>query len=305
MSNKKTKTRQADLHVCAGVIHEPRPIDPLTFFTPREHAILAEYLSLKSLRPKEAIDPSLLHPVDPVQWDEAKHGVAVLDCEDFNHSTPGPLHNAVARICLTTISNLPFWARCHGNGQITYGRPPKDPSNGPARILLTEFIGGINWATSGPGISWPESYHITRIPHYETWVITASTDTPETTGFTDWAVHHVPGTRPIQEAAKEGLLVTWSDSAQEDQGVFESIQQTGLLPADEIAAVARLVWPGAKVAAVAKFIDRGVAKADDPIYTEGISIISIRRQPKPKEETTAPVVLPEDPEIQNQRESKK
>lgn len=249
MSNKKSKNQKTDLQECAGVIHETSSPDPLTFFTPREHAILAEYLGLKSLCPKEATDPSLLHPVDPEQWDEAKHGVAILDCGDFNHSTPGPLHNAVARICLTTISNLPFWASCDGNGQITYGRPPKDPSKGPARILLTELIGGINWATSGPGISWPETYHITRIPYYDTWVITASTDTPETRGFTDWAVHHVAGTRPIHEAAKEGLLVTWSDSAQEDQGVFESIEQTGLLSAGEIAAVAGLVWPGAKVAA--------------------------------------------------------
>jgi len=55
---------------------------------------------------------------------------------------------------------------------------------------------------------------------------------------------------------------------------------------------------------MAKFIDRGVAKADDPIYTEGIRFISIRRQPKPLEEATAPVVLPEDPEIQNQKEPK-
>jgi hypothetical protein len=55
---------------------------------------------------------------------------------------------------------------------------------------------------------------------------------------------------------------------------------------------------------MAKFIDRGVAKADDPIYTEGIGIISIRRQPKPKEETTTPLVLPKDPSIQNQKEPK-
>jgi len=56
---------------------------------------------------------------------------------------------------------------------------------------------------------------------------------------------------------------------------------------------------------MAKFIDRGVAKADDPIYTEGIRFISIRRQPKPKEETTTPVVLPEGQEIQNQKDPKK
>ena len=55
---------------------------------------------------------------------------------------------------------------------------------------------------------------------------------------------------------------------------------------------------------MAKFIDRGVAKADDPIYTEGIRFISIRRKPKPKEETTTPLVLPKDPAIQNQKEPK-
>jgi len=55
---------------------------------------------------------------------------------------------------------------------------------------------------------------------------------------------------------------------------------------------------------MAKFIDRGVKKADDPIFTEGIGIISIRKQPKPKEETTTPLVLPEDTEIQNQKEPK-
>jgi len=56
---------------------------------------------------------------------------------------------------------------------------------------------------------------------------------------------------------------------------------------------------------MAKFIDRGVAKADDPIYTEGIRFISIRRQPKPPEETATPVVLPKDSEIKNQKETQK
>jgi len=56
---------------------------------------------------------------------------------------------------------------------------------------------------------------------------------------------------------------------------------------------------------MAKFIDRGVAKADDPIYTEGIGIISIHKQPKPQKETTTPLVLPKDPEIQNQKDPKK
>ena len=56
---------------------------------------------------------------------------------------------------------------------------------------------------------------------------------------------------------------------------------------------------------MAKFIDRGVAKADDPIYTEGIRFISIRRQPKPPEEAATPVVLPKDPAIQNQKEPQK
>ena len=46
---------------------------------------------------------------------------------------------------------------------------------------------------------------------------------------------------------------------------------------------------------MAKFIDLGVKKADDPIYTEGIGIISISKQPKP------PTSLP----IQNQESKRK
>ena len=46
---------------------------------------------------------------------------------------------------------------------------------------------------------------------------------------------------------------------------------------------------------MAKFIDLGVKKADDPIYTEGIGIISISKQPKP------PTFLP----IQNQESKRK
>ena len=53
---------------------------------------------------------------------------------------------------------------------------------------------------------------------------------------------------------------------------------------------------------MAKIIDLGMKKADDPIFTEGIGIISIRRQPKPKEETTTPLVLPNDPEVKNQKD---
>ena len=46
---------------------------------------------------------------------------------------------------------------------------------------------------------------------------------------------------------------------------------------------------------MAKFIDLGVKKADDPIYTEGISITSTHNQPKP------PTSLP----IQNEKSTRK
>jgi hypothetical protein len=46
-----------------------------------------------------------------------------------------------------------------------------------ARLAFNpQLVCTINWADSGPGFSWPESYHVTYLPGFDKFVITASTD---------------------------------------------------------------------------------------------------------------------------------
>lgn len=44
---------------------------------------------------------------------------------------------------------------------------------------------GINWADSGPGMSWPEHFHLGWLPGFERWAVTASRDTSEIDGYCD------------------------------------------------------------------------------------------------------------------------
>ena len=216
------------------------------YFTPREHAILAEYLKLHHLRPKEAEDPTLLEPIDPEAWDESTQGIGVPPPSEYRDLATN-LQAAVANICLSTASDLPQWAISRKEGEIFFGRPLKKPGDRPARLLLPEVVANINWATSGPGISWPEKYYLTRIPHYECWILTASQETSEVSGYLDWAVHHAPGDLQPKEAARQSLFAYWSHCARLGQEPFEEIDQTGLLNTQEILAIANRIWPGANL----------------------------------------------------------
>ena len=271
MSIKKSKTRRSVGPRSAAATPKPNPKPAPesatgAFFTLREHAILARYFGLQHLRPPGANDPALLAYEDSETWDEARDGIALhlgwvheppgipIDPEavdpdpgDSPDPRPIPLEGAVARIVLNTAADLPQWAISEGDGEIYFGRPLKKPGDRPARILLPAPIARINWATSGPGISWPEKYYITRIAHYRRWVVTASSDTSETTGFVDWAIHHAPDNLPAKEVAREALLRCWRGNAALNQSPFESIEQSGLLKSAEIAEIARLAWPGKQI----------------------------------------------------------
>ena len=264
--------------------------DVSEFFTLREHAILARYFGLQHLRPPGANDPALLACEDPDSWDEGEDGVAIhpgtvsedaptpIDPEavdpdpgDAPDPQPGPLQGAVARIVLNTATDLPQWAISEGDGEIYFGRPLKKPGDRPARILFPAPIARINWATSGPGISWPEKYYITRIAHYRRWVVTASSDTSETTGFVDWAIHHAPDNLPAKEVAREALLRCWRCNAALNQSPFESIEQSGLLKSAEIAEIARLAWPGKQICdeTYEEFVTRTGFRPGQNTETEG------------------------------------
>ncbi|MBK9410110.1 MAG: hypothetical protein IPN47_19100 [Gemmatimonadetes bacterium] len=90
-----------------------------------------------------------------------------------------------------------------------------------SKILLT-----INWADSGPGMSWPEQYRLTWVPSPERFVVTAALDSDDAHGYMDVALGHfgVSKARAINKVgailkrwwkvqAAEGMQEPW-DSAE-------------------------------------------------------------------------------------------
>jgi len=79
-----------------------------------------------------------------------------------------------------------------------------------ARLAFNpQLICTINWADSGPGFSWPESYHVTYLPGFDKFVVTASRDGPDAWGCADHAIGVANGSLSPVDAAKEVVTEFW------------------------------------------------------------------------------------------------
>jgi hypothetical protein len=101
-----------------------------------------------------------------------------------------PLQIAVARVLLNPIqASLPQWAAVRESGEVLLNR--KEIQRHPQAVRLTlepQLVCCINWADSGPGYSWPESYHVTYIPGLEKFIVTSSRDGADAFGCADHAL---------------------------------------------------------------------------------------------------------------------
>ena len=95
-----------------------------------------------------------------------------------------------------------------------------------ARLAFNpQLVCTINWADSGPGYSWPESYHVTYLPGFDRFVMTASRDGPDAWGCVDQAIGVADGSLSPVEAARQASLRQRS----------LNVMQKRLLPVDEQA----------------------------------------------------------------------
>ena len=127
-------------------------------YHPVEQAILCDWLGRK--RPPEARDVDLEARREEGAEAGGPVGLALSCNHDTNEFT---LANAVARLVLEGIQQrLPTSAVCYGDHVVlTRDYTPK----GPRKLdLLPRFLFQINWANSGPGISWPVAYYVTWLP---------------------------------------------------------------------------------------------------------------------------------------------
>ena len=96
-------------------------------------------------------------------------------------ATPSRLEIAVAHILLHgSQGTLPQWGCVRGNGEVVLGQKGlKRPKGAKPLRFKPRLVCCINWADSGPGFNWPEAYHITEIPGFAQYVVTASRDSPD------------------------------------------------------------------------------------------------------------------------------
>ncbi len=103
-----------------------------------------------------------------------------------------------------------------------------------------ELLCGINWASSGPGLSWPEVYHLAWLPVFGRWVVVASRDTDEVDGYCDRVLGHFADCDEPATHAANVIEQYWSGLRDYDQERFEEVTDTGAI--SDVDEIADRVW---------------------------------------------------------------
>jgi len=216
-------------------VHNPKTLD---YYHPLEHAYLSDYLGLERPDCAKALNPHAPEERDQVlDHDEfVSDGIFRLRPtydDGFNEYT---VPNAIARMALNEHQRqLPQWGYCSGDGVVKTrhyeGRSLRRARFDPLFLLM------INYADSGPGFSWPETYHAVLFPHYDVYIVTASQDSPEVHGYVDEAMGFFPGDMNILEGVKPFMCKWWpSEMEPEPDYAWESVWNEGLIDAETALA---------------------------------------------------------------------
>lgn len=207
-------------------------------FTVEEHVVFANWLK---------VAPKCDAAVTLVDVDTALEQLGFTGrAGDYKESDA-----AVAAIVLERIQErLPQWASFReikdGNTMkevVTLGRNVKE--RGAKRKIETapRHLLTINWANSGPGISWPEAYYVTWVPVYDVFVVTASADSPDAFGYCDFAIGHFPNTKEFVAEAGQKIKANWNwQYSNFSQERWEYLFDAGLIDVETAERLADEVW---------------------------------------------------------------
>ena len=205
-----------------------------------ELAILYDWLGLE--RP-ESLESVALTLYEEGNGQDGPSGRVRLMKSDGGYSDENSLSNAVARLVLSKIQDrLPQWAAVYADGRVNLARtyrPKRDAIIEP----LPRFLFEINWADSGPGFSWPEAYHVSYLPGFDRYVVTASQDSPDMHGYTDEAIGHFGAGGPVDEGIHRTIVKCWGDQAADlEQHRWAYLLQSGEIDEETAGAWADEVW---------------------------------------------------------------
>ena len=213
-------------------------------YHPVEHFYLRSYFNLGDELPND-VSEEKLYSDHSWETEQPLPPYVLLQSgpiEDLDAS----INNAVARLMLEPIANrLPnFTAVSRKDGYIRSARPPASKAYKSRAVTgLPNFLFKINWATSGPGFSWEELYHVGFLAEYDVYVVTASQDSSEALGFCDVCIGYFSETQDFIQDALYVVMEWWGDKRGEyGAGKYESITSIGSASADQIAEITEQVW---------------------------------------------------------------
>jgi len=208
--------------------HNPQTLD---YYHPLEHAYISDFLGVVRPDCARALNPHAPEELDKVlDHDEYESdGIFRLRPTHDGECNAYTVANAIARMALSEHQReLPQWGYSTGDGVVKTrhyeGRSLRHARFDPQFLLM------INYADSGPGFSWPETYHAVLFPHYDVYIATASQDSPEVRGYVDEAMGFFPKDRDILEGVKPLMCKWWPGEMEpEPDYAWESVWREGLI----------------------------------------------------------------------------
>jgi hypothetical protein len=222
-----------------------RRLDPAHYYDAGEIAILRAYFGLRRRPGDVALVDLYETPSDGAGDDGGSRTTrGPIRLRRIGSGEPvNDLNEAVARICLSDVQErLPQWGLCTDDGVILararFAAPDRTftPLN-PERLLC------INWADSGPGYSWPEEYYVTLLPGFGRYVVTASSDSTDCYGVTDFALGWFRASLDVLTGSRRILTQWWREAAKHDGGPWAYLFDEGLIDSDTAYRLRRRAWP--------------------------------------------------------------
>jgi hypothetical protein len=200
-------------------------------YTDTERAFLCDYFRIK--RPAHLLNLDVYAPVSK--------GFYV---KKSDYSEEHEIPNAVARLALARIQDeLPVWSSINQQGEFVVAR-----TYTRAEVAMVNFfpqhLFTINWADSGPAVSWPEAYYLVWLPVFERYVITASQDSTDCYGFEDIAIGWQFFSDDRVELAKEVIQANWGSVHKPNcEEGWQCLFATGTVSAEEALLWREEIWP--------------------------------------------------------------
>jgi len=162
--------------------------------------------------------------------------------EEFTTCGELALDNQVACILLNVINGrLPNWGYTRDDGEYICTR--KTVAVRSRRVqLLPQLLLSINWASSGPGFSWPVSYYVTYVPGLNVRVVTESRDCEEITGYTDLAIGWCKVARHTAWGCKRIIVEYWLRAHGVEPIPWECVWREGLISKEQAMRWRTEVW---------------------------------------------------------------